>query len=243
MKLTALGIDSKDLDRKRLMDLEQNLKIVRTWIHDPDVITNRKSVCKAASLLDKLVSRPSPLTQYRGLEFKDPVAADNILSGKMVSKYECESWTPKESIAESFAPMNKLFKGISYLMKRKFSKNEVILDVDGLTQSLRIFAKEFKAAMKKDEWHPTLDLAGEKIFSRIVEYMLDLYESDEEEFLMHPRPYTPKDIVRMKIDEGYKVDKRTPILLKVLNSHEWYLPDELIGKWLFMKAGQIEKVE
>ena len=63
MKLTALGIDSKDLDRKRLMDLEQNLKIVRTWIHDPDVITNRKSVCEAASLLDKLCllyTSPSP---------------------------------------------------------------------------------------------------------------------------------------------------------------------------------------
>ena len=171
MLLTALGIDSKDLDRKRLMDLEQNLEIVRTWIHDPDVFTSRKSVCEAASLMHKLVTRPSPLTQYRGMTFKDLAVADNILSGKIVSKYECESWTPRKGIAESFAPMDDLSRGISYLMKRKFSKQEVILDVDGLTQSLRIFAKEFKAAMKKDEWHPTLDLIGEKIFSRIVKYM------------------------------------------------------------------------
>ena len=87
-----------------------------------------------------------------------------------------------------------------------------------------------------------MDLVGEKIFSQIVEYMLDLNDSEEDEFLMHPRPYSLKDIVRMRIDEKYTVDKRTPNLLKLLNSHEWYFPDELIGKWLLMKAGQIEKV-
>ena len=242
MKLKVLGIDSKDFDRKRMNELKDDLFVVFSWIGNPGGAQGRERICEAASILDKLVTRDVPLTQYRGLAFEDLSLADALLGGKVIVKYPCESWTSKLGVAEVFVEEGPRPE-IKYVMKRTFSKNEIILDTEGLALVLKALEKELKIAIKQEELHSsnsTSDL--QKFFRPIVGYVKYVSELSEFEFLVHPRPYTPKDILKMKIDEGYDIDERTPNLLRLLGSHPKYLLDELIGKWLHMKAGKIVKV-
>ena len=240
MKLTTLGIDSRDFDLKRMADLRLRIRIVSAYLNNPSTTYGRDKVCEAASILDNLVTRNVPLTQYRGLTFADLDVADALLGEKAVTKYPCESWTSDLSIAEIH------FKGsssrIRYLMKRTFSKQEVILDNEGLALVLKPLTKELEAAEESREIHPSIQRGLESLIDVVKEYVRFVSFLGESEFLVHPRPYTPRDILKMEIDEGYDIDERTPNLLRLLGSHPKYTFDELIGKRLLMKAGQIVKV-
>ena len=128
MKLTALGIDSMEFDSERAINLSQNVARVYLWLQEGE---GGKKICEAAAILNKLVTRPSPLTQFRGLKFEDPAVADALLGGNMASKHPCESWTTKPHIAQEFASDVGPRPVFRFIMMRKFSRNEIILDVEG----------------------------------------------------------------------------------------------------------------
>ena len=249
MKLTALGIESEEFDQRRINDLRHHLSVVRKWIHSSG--EKGKSVCESARILNQLVMRDAPLVQYRGIRFKDPSVADSLLSGKVSTKYPCESWTPKEEVAESFVE-DASGREILFLMKRKFSRNEIVLDVDGLGVSLKILAKELTRAEKQGYVHMSviknigldlLDLIKEAIaFAKFVKGM------SEFEFLMHPRPYSPKDVLKVMMDRSYeKVDPSDVPRIAGLVSKSRSLSSfgSMTNKWLHVKdkSEEIEIVE
>ena len=103
--------------------------------------------------------------------------------------------------------------------------------------------KDLEGAEKVGELHPSVENGLEEFKRLINNYAYLVSSRGEVEFLIHPRPYSPKDILKMQVGREYKVDERTPNLLKVFNSQDRYAHEELIGRWLHMKAGQIVKVE
>ena len=62
----------------------------------------------------------------------------------------------------------------------------------------------------------------------------------EEEFLAHPRPYSPKDVIRMQVASVRAIEKKHPILWRIFYSQDRYSIDELEREWLYLKAGEIE---
>ena len=247
MKLTALGIDSMEFDAERAKDFKKNLMVVYNWIDmGEEAQAGKKSVCEAASILDKLVTRSVPLTQYRGLKFEDPAVADALIGGKTVSKMECESWTLRKDIAEEFAQDVGPKPFIRFVMIRTFSKNEIILDLDGLTDVFKSLIEELKEADKRGELHPSL--GEDRVFTqKAMEGFISTVEDfSESEFLVHPRPYSAWDLLKVSIDEGFgrKVDRWSfDNLHKVLIGNRSRTFKDLLGKQVIFKNGRAVKIK
>ena len=246
MKLTALGIDSRDFDSDRMEDLRGNLRLLYKWLlFTQDDSSGRKSLCEAASILDKLVTRDVPLTQYRGMTFKDLALADSLLGGKATIRYACESWTPNLRLAEKFALEYGPRRGIRYLMKRTFAKQEIVLDVEGLAEVMSFFSKELTKAGKLKEVHQSVrakDLW--QFLAKIDAYISHVYGLGEEEFLMHPRPYSAKDVFMLKIGMpvGDLVLSQIPVLASIVNADPRHSFETLVGREVEMRRGKIKSV-
>lgn len=247
MKLTALGIDSKDFDRERYLALWEDITTLEEWLWKPTRMSaSRKSLCESASLLDKLVTMKIHSSYYRGLKFAKPSWADDLLGGRTSSKYPCESWTPSLETAEEFVTKGSLRHAVRFIMARQFSKNEIILDLGGLRNVMESLGKDLKEAEKRRE----LTIERPREFKKFLGSVEELKESidalGESEFLMHPMPYSPKDIHMVKIDSYFdgRIPSQMPILAGVLSQvSQEHSFDELTGRWLHMKAGQIVRVE
>ena len=242
MKLTALGIDSRDFDTQRMKELRRDMVLVRNWLRSPSRAGGRGKICQAAATLDKLVTRTVPLTQYRGMFFMDLSVADKLLEGRVSSKYPCESWTPGPYIALEFVDNEGGSRMlIGFVMERKFSKNEIILDIDGLVSVVKLLRNELMKADDRNELHPSIMIPHLREFLKDTVSLTITAESlGEEEFLMHPRPYSAKDITWMKVDSVKAIEERHPNLWRLVNSNSEYTPRDIDGNWLNVKAGEIE---
>lgn len=247
MKLVILGIDSTEFDRKRWERLQEQLIVIENWMDSSKALASeRKSICEVAAILDKLVTRDPPLTQYRGLTFAKLDVADALLDGKMSSKYPCESWSEDDRVSAAFIDTyNQGKTAVGYVMKKNLSRNEIILNVYGLAMAMKALARNWQVAIERREVHPEMRRGRA---SRHVEELFDFVRRattyNELEFLVHPRPYSPKDIFKMKIGEGSssRINARTPNLLRIVNSHPKYSPEDLEEKWLHLKEGKIARV-
>ena len=65
----------------------------------------------------------------------------------------------------------------------------------------------------------------------------------EAEFLVHPRPYSPKDVFKMKIQEDFSdyTLKDSHVFRRIL-AKTGHSIDEVLGKWLQFEKGKIVSV-
>ena len=248
MILTALGIDSMEFDLKRQTELLRHLGILHGWLIDTGTGGYRRDdVCESAAILDKLVDRDVPLVQYRGLSF-GPLMADAFLRGKAPFKYECESWTPNLDVAMDYVGKKALAGGVRIVSKKKHSKNEIILDLSGLIPVLKITVRELKKADKiGDLQREEIGPAGYTVFDMLLKNMQSLARTikrlKESEYLVHPRPYTLKDVFRMRFDYGFEEYKPSETArLRSILAKTGRSIDEVIGKWLQFEKGKIVSV-
>ena len=135
------------------------------------------------------------------------------------------------------------------IAKKKHTKNEVILDLAGLVPVLKKLVIELKKADKIGDLVRGEDFGppGYTTFDRLLDMLTSLTRLinrlREAEYLIHPRPYSPKDIFRMRIDSDFSdyLPKDTAFLRRIL-AKTGHSVSDVKGRWLQFEKGKIVSV-